>query len=166
MSMHSTLSSPVPTLHHRSLRDLLHAREAADAIESILDTDLAADDPSTSAAPLSHTSIVVRRNRDTDEILIESTNRAYHNAPDGVLRRWEDLTERDQIMWKQQLTDAGHWRQDEGEAILQVHSRYCQGWNRQKEGERRRKEKLPFESPGNDFDVTFRLRLHGSSAAN
>ncbi|KAB8254040.1 hypothetical protein BDV32DRAFT_133060 [Aspergillus pseudonomiae] len=119
MSMHSTLSSPVPTLHHRSLRDLLHARQAADAIDSILDTDLAANDPSSSAASLSHTSIVVRRNRDTDEILIESTNRAYHNAPDGGLRRWEDLTERDQIMWKQQLTDTGHWRQDEGEAILQ-----------------------------------------------
>ncbi|KAE8413439.1 hypothetical protein BDV36DRAFT_299958 [Aspergillus pseudocaelatus] len=118
-SMHSAPSSPFPTLHHRSLRDLLHARQAADAIDSILDNDLAADDPFPSAASLSHTSIVVRRNHDTDEIVIESTNRADHNAPDRALRRWEDLTERDQITWKQQLTDAGHWRQDEGEAVLQ-----------------------------------------------
>ncbi|KAE8159027.1 hypothetical protein BDV40DRAFT_303604 [Aspergillus tamarii] len=118
-SMHPAPSSSVPTLHHRSLRDLLHARQAADAIDSILDNDLAADDPFPSAASLSHTSIVVRRNRDTDEILIESTNRAYHDAPDGALHRWEDLTEEDQIIWKRQLTDAGHWRQDEGETVLQ-----------------------------------------------
>ncbi|KAE8382105.1 hypothetical protein BDV26DRAFT_288852 [Aspergillus bertholletiae] len=117
-SMHLTLSSPVPTLHHRSLRDLLHARQAADAINSILDTDLAADDPAPSASSLPHTSIVVRRNRDTDEILIETTNSAYHNAPNGGLRRWEDLPESDQIMWKQRLTDGGHWSQGESETML------------------------------------------------
>jgi glycyl-tRNA synthetase len=118
MSVHSTLSPTVPILHHRSLRDLLRARQAEDTLDSIVDTDLAANIPSSSSPPLPHPSIVVRRNQDTNEIFIETTGSALHHGSDGVLRRWEDLTEHDQSIWKKQLTNAGHWGQDEGEMML------------------------------------------------
>ncbi|KAE8351698.1 hypothetical protein BDV28DRAFT_15588 [Aspergillus coremiiformis] len=115
MSVHPTLS---PTLHHRSLRDILRARQAADVINSILDTDLAANTPSPSAAPLPLTSIVVRYNRDTGDILIETTDGASQHRSDEILRHWEDLTEHDQSIWKQRLIDTGHWGRDEGDTIL------------------------------------------------
>ncbi|KAF7596269.1 hypothetical protein BBP40_002413 [Aspergillus hancockii] len=118
VSVHSALPSTVPILHHRSLRDLLRARQAEDTIDSIVDTDLAADTPSPSAFSLPHPSIVVSRNQATNEIFIETTSSASQYGSAEVLRRWEDLTEHDKSIWKQQLMAAGHWAQDEGETIL------------------------------------------------
>lgn len=117
ISVHSTFPSTVPALHHRSLRDIIRARQAADTIDSILDTDLAADTPSPSTLPL--TAIIIRRNCDTDEILIETTDMTSQHGSHGSLRRWEDLDEHDRSTWKQRLADTGHLSRDESETLLQ-----------------------------------------------
>jgi hypothetical protein len=35
-----------------------------------------------------------------------------------TLRKWEELSEREQRNWKQRLLDSGHWIEDQGEKVL------------------------------------------------
>ena len=37
---------------------------------------------------------------------------------DETLKRWEDLEEHQKVGWKKRLSDAGHWAESQGEAVL------------------------------------------------
>ncbi|OJJ48802.1 hypothetical protein ASPZODRAFT_60297 [Penicilliopsis zonata CBS 506.65] len=94
----SSSSSDIPSVQvpHRSLRDLLRAREIN-----------AKEIPDGSSAIL----VTV----DGGNVLVQAGN---EQDPRAQARAWEDMPEEDRRVWKQRLVDAGHWTVEEGEHIL------------------------------------------------
>jgi prolactin regulatory element-binding protein len=88
----------------RRLRDLLHLHNPP----------LGSDSPQTEKA------LIIHHDADTDGTL--STE--VHDGHQAVLKqhetakRWDELSQEDQQLWKRKLQDAGMWAVEEGETIL------------------------------------------------
>ena len=56
--------------------------------------------------------------RDTGPDLSTEIHHDVDAVKEKALKKWEDLSEKQQRGWKQKLVDAGHWVEDQGETVL------------------------------------------------
>lgn len=95
---------------------------ATSKLSDLLQNAIAAatDNPSASAAAAA--AIIVRAHPTSDEDSPDLSTELHpphsHAVRDETLQKWEDLTADAKKSWLRRLKDAGHWAEEQGEAVL------------------------------------------------